>query len=584
MKTKNWYYRFFTIVFIALFAIVAVFWISNQRFEHSVIKTEAETIASEKKAFENNPDVATALRTGKIDQSTQSFLTTFASTSQQIVTIVDAQFKPLFQSNRTVKVTRDEQTLTAIKKGAEYGYQTELINGKRFLSVTFPYKEKNKILAYIQLSLPYTAFNQAINHFSTYSALLFIGLFIIVMLLFYFLYRQHTQPIRTVLPTLKRIAKQPQKEVLILENTPEWNELYQTVNTVAKQMNRTYRAYEDNKRQFESLIHDLQVGIFLIDEQQQLRLINPSGQQFLHLKNFQPGMHYVEALKQIDLVKLIQQCLHEQKDVHGEIHVTQPHEAIFDIKLRYLSENQRIIGTIYNITELRKLETMQEDFVGNVSHELKTPITSIIGFTETLLDGAKDDPEMSEQFLHIIEKDAQRLQQLIQEIIQLSRSASELDKDDIVAVSPIEVINGLLQHYQKNIDDKQLTIQVTGKSSLTIQTFLYYFDPIIKNLIENAISYNRQKGSVTIAVTETNHHCQITIADTGIGMAEKDLERVFERFYRVDKARSRNLGGTGLGLAIVKHYTEVLHGTVTVKSQLGVGTTFTLIFPKTLIL
>lgn len=581
MKNKTWHYRFFMTVILAFAAIFGLFWMSNQLFEQKMIQQKAGEIAKEKILFTQQSQITTSLQQGKLTTKANSFLQAFQTNSQQYITLTTGK-KTLFTSKNSAPLSNHAQT--AISKGAHYSYEMKQLNGEKTLVVTFPLQEKNKTLGYLCLALPYAAFSQPITQFSTYSATLFIGMLVISMILFFLLYRQHTQPIKTVLPALKRIAQQPQKEALILENTTEWAELYQTVNHVGKQMNKTYLAYEANKQQLESLIHDLQIGVFLIDHHKRLRLLNPKGQSFLHIKDFKEDANYMEVINQIDLVKLIQESFQYQEDTHGEIHLTQPHEAIFDVKLRYLKQTNQVLGTLYNITEIRKIEAMQEDFVSNVSHELKTPITSIIGFIETLLDGALDEPEMARQFLQIMQKDAQRLQQLIQEIIQLTRSANELNKDDLILISPIDVSQYLLQHYQPMIQQKKLAVQVKGDAKIQILTFRYYFEPILKNLIENAITYNQEEGSLTITVTESKHHCQITISDTGIGMSETDLNRVFERFYRVDKARSRNLGGTGLGLSIVKHYTEVLHGRISVRSQLGVGTTFYLRFPKRLTL
>ena len=571
-------FRFLTVTLFLFLGMLLFFWLSNRHFDHQVVQTEAQSMAKQQIVFASDEALMKQLPQNKLDQESISKLEDYQRITQQEVIIFNAKQQIIYRPQKGAVLAKIN--IQAIDKGAEYGYSTQVMNQQRLLTVTFPLKEKHQTIAFIQLSVPFSSFNQPIIQFSTYSATLLLVLLLALLLLLFLLYRQHTQPIKTLLPTLKRIAQQPQREVMILENTPEWEELYHTVNQVGKQMNQTYLAYEQNKQQLKSIVDSLQVGILLIDNQQHLQLINPKGCQLLNIQSPDLEQNYIETIKQPQLVQLIQQCFHSQNDLHGEIQLTRPNPLVLDIKLRYLVHDEpKVLGTIYNLTELRKLEVMQDDFVSNVSHELKTPITSIIGFIETLLDGAIEDKETTIQFLHIMDHDAQRLKQLIQEIIQLSRNTSELTSQDVVVLSPIDIIHHLLEHYQPMIQSRQLNITVTGDKAFAIRTIPYYFEPIIKNLIENAISYNQPHGSLIVRVDEYQHQCRIMIQDTGIGIAKKDLSRIFERFYRVDKARSRNLGGTGLGLSIVHHYASLLHATVEVESQLGVGTTFTLYFP-----
>jgi two-component system phosphate regulon sensor histidine kinase PhoR len=220
---------------------------------------------------------------------------------------------------------------------------------------------------------------------------------------------------------------------------------------------------------------------------------------------------------------------------------------------------------------------MQKDFVGNVSHELKTPITSLIGFTETLLDGAKDDPETLTTFLEIMQKEAQRLESLTQEIIQLSKGSEMVYDEEQIQLRPF--FNQLIAGYHRIIQEKNLSLILEGPNDIIFLTKMELFYPVIKNLIENAIHYSIPNGKILIHYTNQNG-LLIAIQDFGIGISQSDLERIFERFYRVDKARTRNTGGSGIGLAIVKDYVERLGGTIHVESHLGIGTTFTIHLPN----
>ncbi|MGO3791932.1 MAG: sensor histidine kinase, partial [Enterococcus gilvus] len=250
-------------------------------------------------------------------------------------------------------------------------------------------------------------------------------------------------------------------------------------------------------------------------------------------------------------------------------------------RLRYIEneiKGDQIMGTVYDLTHVRRLEKIQRDFVGNVSHELKTPVTSLLGFTETLLDGAKDDPELTEEFLTIMQNDAKRLQRLIQDIIELSKDSEDLseDRQTIELHYFLQQQIGLYQHLLKN---KQITVTIDGAENCFYQTRLTFFQPIIKNLLENAVQYSPENSDITLSYRLADE-LVLTVTDHGIGMSKDDQKRIFERFYRVDKARARNSGGTGLGLAIVKEYSEILGGTVNVESHPKLGSTFTITLPN----
>lgn len=303
----------------------------------------------------------------------------------------------------------------------------------------------------------------------------------------------------------------------------------------------------------------------------------------LSAKNMQSN--YLEVIQDADLIHLIHQVVAEKNSLHQEITVTQgPTPLRLDLSLRYLDDQSandyQVLGIAYDLTRVRQLEKMQKDFVSNVSHELKTPVTSLLGFTETLIDGAKEDPEVLNQFLHIMQKDAQRLQQLIQEILELSRGSATIPYAE-QEITLEKFITEILGSYQQQLAAKQLKTVVHGLPESQFFTKYELFYPIVKNLIENAIQYSQENGQITISYAIENQQLRLSVQDTGIGISQKDQERIFERFYRVDKARSRHSGGTGLGLAIVQNYTELLGGKIAIDSHLGLGTTFTITLPLT---
>jgi len=246
-------------------------------------------------------------------------------------------------------------------------------------------------------------------------------------------------------------------------------------------------------------------------------------------------------------------------------------------------KNNIVEGAVFvfhDITELKRLEEIRKDFVANVSHELRTPISSIKGYAETLLDGKVDGEDNVKEFLSIIYQNSNRLANLIDDLLDLSKIESGKMKMEFEPLEILPIVNRCVSVLEKSAKDKSLSIKldipdelprVLGDHKRLAQVFL--------NLLDNAIKYTPEGGSITISAASKEKITQIDISDTGIGISEKDLPRIFERFYRVDKAHSRELGGTGLGLSIVKHIVQAHDGQVWVQSMLGQGSTFSFTIP-----
>jgi two-component system phosphate regulon sensor histidine kinase PhoR len=237
-----------------------------------------------------------------------------------------------------------------------------------------------------------------------------------------------------------------------------------------------------------------------------------------------------------------------------------------------------VVVVFHDLTEIRRTEKMRKDFIANVSHEFKTPLTSIRGYAETLLNSAPADPKMSREFLEAIERNSALLQRLVDDLLVLARLESEppVEKQKF---NVRDLIDQQLSSKQPLIEEKDIHVKVDCPST-EIQADPARLAQALSNLIENAIRYNRRSGQVTITGSAAKTGFKIEVADTGIGVAQGDIARIFERFYRVEKSRTRDSGGTGLGLAIVKHAIESQGGSISVASRLGVGTTFTMMMPN----
>ncbi|MEO1782612.1 sensor histidine kinase [Enterococcus diestrammenae] len=509
----------------------------------------------------------------------------YVTSSDERITLLAADGAILFDTyDPSLEGTRsDRPEIKTLLQGGKLGVslrQSDTLN-KELLYVAIPVMTDGQLSNIIRIAEPTATFmaeagsvRQSI--FFVYSVLCLL----ITFLVLYFL-RQKNRPIEKILPVLKKMATQPQKTELIMQTSPQWQELYQTINQLSEQLSQTYQAYTATENQLHTLLNELMIGVFILDEEQQLVMINPTMQEQLGITGMLSlPTEFASVIKDPGLIQLIYRINKHQPVLQEELRLKLPEEKVLDINLRLFNEQKQLMGISYDLTRVRQLEKMQKDFVSNVSHELKTPVTSLIGFTETLLAGAMHDPKITEEFLVIMQKDAQRLQRLIQDIIQLSKTEAELQYE----LQPIELptlFQQLKDSYRQLLAEKQVTLTLTGSEPTYWLTNREFFYPIIKNLVENAIQYSPKNSQVKLSWRLTAaDQLEVTVRDQGLGIDQDDQERIFERFYRVDKARARHSGGTGLGLAIVKDYTEKLGGTLHLTSHPQVGSTFSVAFPK----
>lgn len=450
---------------------------------------------------------------------------------------------------------------------------------KELLYVALPVEQDNHLIGILRIAESTTTFMTAASSVRNSILTVYVILCLLITIFVLYFLRQKNRPLETLLPAIKKMVANPTRTETIMQTTPQWEELYQALNQLSEQMSHTYKAYSATEHKLHTLLNDLMIGIFIVDSENKLVMINPEMKRQLGLfQNLAEKVNFAEVIKDPQLIQLVYRISPNNPFLHDEITLHQNGERVLDIDLRLFNEERQILVMSYDMTQVRQLEKMQQDFVSNVSHELKTPVTSLIGFTETLLDGAKDDPKTTTEFLRIMEKDAKRLQALIQDIIQLSKGRQALDYP-IQNITVAELLAQILESYQAQIQAKNLSVHLVGDHTLVWSTKVELFYPIAKNLIENAIKYTPEAKKITISYTLADN-LSLNVSDQGLGIDSDDQQRIFERFYRVDKARARQSGGTGLGLAIVKESVEKLGGKVQLESHPGIGSTFTVTLPK----
>jgi two-component system phosphate regulon sensor histidine kinase PhoR len=334
----------------------------------------------------------------------------------------------------------------------------------------------------------------------------------------------------------------------------------------------------------QAMLSGMVEGVIAVDKDTRILSVNASIEDIFGIKKDEAqGRYLLEVIRNNDIAEVINKTFSAKGVVSEEISLSWPVQRVFQVNASPILEGNQISGcmiVIHDITELRKLEKVRTDFVANVSPELKTPLTSIKGFVETLLDGALEDKEHGRGFLKIIENHTERLNRLINDLLDLSQIEAKeikLDKERIVLGQLVEkTITGFRSQIKKGGIDVENRIS----PEVVVTADKARMEQVLTNLIDNSIKFNKERGYIKIYTLPHDNKIKVVIEDSGQGIPEKDLPRIFERFYRVDKARSRELGGTGLGLSIVKHIVELHGGSVGVESTEGLGSKFYFTLPK----
>lgn len=368
----------------------------------------------------------------------------------------------------------------------------------------------------------------------------------------------------------------------------ELGKVGKTFNLIVSQMNKNIIDLEDKNAKLKAILKSISNGIIAIDNNENILLMNKSAKFIVGYE-----LNDYES-KQLDFVVKNKKILTAIKNIVYNMKISREcqidnEDKIYNIKvdpIKLQDEDKTIIGSIINIedvTEKVKLEKMRSDFVANVTHELKTPLTSINGFVETLKGNDDLEPAVRNRFLDIIDVESNRLKNLIDDILILSFIENHHDKDNVV-IDLKESLNEVLKLFQYQTEEKNVSIEeIILKEKILVYAPRDYFKHIFINLIDNAIKYSPVNSKIEIEIEETQASIKIKVIDNGMGIPKEDISRIFERFYRVDKARSRKIGGTGLGLAIVKHIVMALNGTIKVMSEVDKGSKFIVEIPKNMI-
>ncbi|ECQ8345797.1 cell wall metabolism sensor histidine kinase WalK [Listeria monocytogenes] len=474
-----------------------------------------------------------------------------------------------------------------LKKGESVGISIRESDslGYSMLYVAVPVKHQSKTDGVLRISISLESVDAAVAKLWGNLALIFGIALVIIAAISVFIARKITRPVREIIEVSTDLANHKYDSRIHGKISGELQDLSISVNTLAESLETQMFEIKQNEQRLNAIVQNLVSGVMLINVDKQVIMTNRTMYQILGETEI-TGKPFYEVIKSFALSQLIETTFETKTIQQKEIILYFPREMILDASVSpILGENGEITGIIlllHDITQIRHLENVRSEFVTNVSHELKTPVTALKGFAETLLDGAMYDEMLLKKFLTIIKEESDRLHRLIMDILALSRIEQNPVPENVELVEVDEVIEQSARTIFEMATEKNIQVIIPEKTipSVTIETDRDKLQQILINLLSNAINYTPVDGKVEVKLIEQEAEVIIEVTDNGIGIPAKDIDRVFERFYRVDKARSRHSGGTGLGLSIVKHLVENCGGRIEVESQEEVGSTFRVTLPK----
>ena len=454
--------------------------------------------------------------------------------------------------------------------------------GQKMMYVAVPTMDERKVVTIIRTAVSISALDEAVADIRKKIALGGLVIAFIAAIISLLVTQRITRPIEQMKKWSESISRGDFDFNPPEAKSEEIESLSKAMNQMAKDLKGRIDFITRQRNQIEAVLASMVEGVVAVDAQQRVLSLNQAAGKMLGCDpKGAPGKTIQEIVRNTDFHDFVLMALQSEAPVEEELVLAGRHERYFKVRGMALRDAQaKRIGALVvlnDMTQVTKLENMRRDFVANVSHEIKTPITAIKGFVETLLDGALDDKENATRFLEIISRHTDRLKSIVEDLLELSRIEQTGGQElPLEKASVKEALETAIQVCENRAISGKITIEMDCPDDLTATFDPTMLEQAIVNLLDNAIKYSEEHACVKVRAKSREHEVVIMVEDEGHGIPQEHLPRLFERFYRVDKARSRSLGGTGLGLAIVKHIMAAHGGHVSVESQTGKGAIFTL--------
>jgi len=472
---------------------------------------------------------------------------------------------------------------TALARGAGETRRFSSTTGVDRLYVAEPIRSSGRVVGVLRLSLPLSEVDRQVGALTGPIVLSIAVAAVVAILLGLWIASSISTPVRQLTAMAHRLAQGDLSQRARVPPGDEVGDLAASLNAMASQLDAAVGDLAMSERTMRAVVSGMTDGIILTDAQGFVSLFNPAAEQMLHIGADRAlGRTVLDATLNKRLSDMVARALEQRECASMDVVLHQPDERVLSAYVAPVETEGAIRGAVailHDLTEARRMEEMRREFVANASHELKTPLSSVKLMVETLLSGAKDDPDAEDRFLRVIATETDRLVSVVEDMIRLSAAEGQAAPLRQERVPVRDAAAAAISHVQPVVSSKGQTLvsQISDDA-------VAYGDPeaverILTNLLDNATKYTNEGGEIRLSAWVGGGEVLLHVSDTGIGIPAEHLPRIFERFYRVDKARSRAAGGTGLGLAIVKHLVERMGGRMHVESTPGKGSTFTVALP-----
>jgi two-component system phosphate regulon sensor histidine kinase PhoR len=505
--------------------------------------------------------------------------------SQARVTIVDPQGRVLADSEHDPETMENHAQRPEILQarrgevGVSIRHSATLDRDLCYVALSFPYQGAAGFI--LRLAVPLQELDAAVAAVRWWlfgTSLIALGVAMAVASVFS---TRFTQRIRHLQSFAENLVETKALQDLAPGADDELGSLARSLNRMASQLRDSLDKLSLESARREAILSSMVEGVLAVDQQKRVTFCNASFARVTAIQlPIPPRAPLLEVVRDAGLLDMLSQVLASGEPLKGRLELSAANGRSFEVQVAPLPASSRLgaIAVLHDITDLERLERVRKDFVANVSHELRTPLAAIRGYAETLLEGALEDPENNRQFLEIIKAQAARLNNIASDLLILSELESgKAEPAEAETFSLRGVLDNALRTVESEARVRGVRLVCGPVEDASVSGSKIRLEQALVNLLDNAIKFNRPAGEVRIEITRgPDREVRISVADTGIGIPSQDLSRIFERFYRVDKARSRAVGGTGLGLSIVKHVLERMNGRITVESELGKGTVFSI--------
>ena len=490
---------------------------------------------------------------------------------------------PLAESTQPPLSHPEVQEAIERGEGSSVEYSERL--KERILSLAVPVSAEGRSIGFLRLTMPLSDMATQTERLRRFLLTIFLVVVTLSLPFVFLIWKKVNEPLEKMRRAAARIVPGNLSPQIQPSHGDDLEEFGVLLDRISEEISHQLKELSEDRAKLSAILNGMIEGVMVLDRQGRVLLVNPALERMFALTVPIPmDKYHYELIRHRELNDFIEGVLSQRQNLVIEIGLSAQGEHFFQVQASLVAASAiaypaYAILVFHDVTELRRLERVRKDFVANVSHELKTPLTSIKGYVEAVLDLDPEHQEQSREFLFIVQKHSQRMEHMLSDLLQLARIESGRDRVVPQRLLLKSFLEKIVQSLATQAEKKRQRVEIEVDDEITFDVDPEKLSQVLTNLLDNAIKYTPSGGRIVLGARRTEAGVELLVRDNGIGIPPADLERIFERFYRVDRARSRELGGTGLGLSIVKHIVEAHGGRVTVESQPGAGSTFKAWFP-----